>query len=119
MTGPDSDVLYFDDDDVLSFRPEHRIDYEQQASYSITVVARSGEGPRRLSAALDVTVEVVDGEDEGEVLLSQREPQVGREVQAWVSDPDGGVRIKSWEWEQVRPVEQVSRTYAEESWDPV
>ena len=100
VSGPDRDVLYFDDADVLSFRPEHRIDYEQQASYSITVVAHSGEGSRRLSAALDVTIEVVDGEDPGEVLLSQREPQVGREVQAWVSDPDGGVRITRWEWER-------------------
>ena len=110
MSGPDRDVLYFDDADVLSFRPEHRIDYEQQASYSITVVAHSGEGPRKLTTTLDVTIEVVDGEDDGEVLLSQREPQVGREVHARVSDPDGGVRITRWGWQQVRPVDRVRRT---------
>ena len=103
VSGSDRDVLYFDDDDALKFRPEHKIDYEEQASYSITVVASSGAGARRLSVALDVTIEVVDGEDPGEVLLSQREPQVGREVQAWVSDPDGGVRVSRWEWHRSAP----------------
>ena len=100
VSGPDSDFLAFDGDGVLSFRPEHKIDYEKQASYSITVVARSGEGLRRLSATLDVTIEVLDREDPGEAVLSQREPQMGRVVHAWVSDPDGGVRIKRWVWEK-------------------
>ena len=100
VSGLDGDVLAFDSDGVLSFRPEHEIDYEEQASYSITVVARSGVGPRRLSATLDVTIEVVDEEDLGKAVLSRREPQVGREVHARVSDPDGGVRIKEWVWER-------------------
>ena len=100
VSGRDSDVLAFDSDRVLSFRPEHKIDYEQQASYSITIVARSGEGPRRLTVALDVTIEVVDVEDSGKVVLSQREPQVGSVVHATVDDPDGGVRIKGWVWER-------------------
>ncbi len=100
VTGPDSDVLAFDSAGVLSFREEHEIDYEEQASYSITVVAHSGTGPRRLPATLDVAIEVVDEEDPGEAVLSQREPQVGREVHARVSDPDGGVRIKEWVWER-------------------
>ncbi len=100
VSGPDNDVLAFDSDGVLSFRPEHKIDYEEQASYSITVVARSGVGLRRLTATLDVTIEVADGEDPGKVSLSLREPQVEREVQARVSDPDGGVRIKGWVWDR-------------------
>ena len=100
VSGPDSDVLAFDGDGVLSFRAEHKIDHEKQVSYSITVVARSGEGLRRLSAALDVTIEVVDREDPGEAVLSQREPQMGRMVHARVSDPDGGIQIKRWVWEK-------------------
>ena len=100
VSGPDSDVLAFDGDGVLSFRPEHEVDYERQASYSITVVGRSGEGLRRLSASLDLTIEVVDGEDPGQVFLSQREPQAGGLVYATVGDPDGGVRIKGWVWER-------------------
>ena len=100
VTGADSDVLAFDGAGVLGFRAGHEPDYEEQSSYSITVVASSGEGARRLTAKLDVTIEVVDGEDAGTVTLSQREPQVGREIYATVSDPDGGVRISRWTWEQ-------------------
>ena len=98
VTGADSDVLTFDGTGVLSFTEGHEPDYEEQSSYSITVVASSGEGTRRLSATLDVTIEVVNGEDAGAVTLSQREPQVGREVHATVSDPDGGVTVRSWMW---------------------
>ena len=48
-----------------------------------------------------MTIEVVDAEDPREgVSLPRGEPQVGREVQAWLSDPDGGVRISKWEWEK-------------------
>ncbi len=100
VSGPDGDVLAFASDGVLSFRADHEIDYEEQSSYSITIVARSGEGPRRLNVALDVTIEVVNGEDSGEVVLSQREPQVGTAVLAVANDPDGGVRTSRWIWEQ-------------------
>ncbi len=68
-------------------RLEHRPDYEEQSLYSITVVARSGVGPRRLTATLDVTIEVANAEDPGSVLLSQRQPQVGTGVHATISDP--------------------------------
>ncbi len=98
LSGADSNVLAIDAGGVLSFREGHRIDYEKQGSYSITIEAHSGDGPRRLAAALDVTIEVVDAEDPGEVSLSQREPQIGKEVHATVSDPDGGVRVTSWAW---------------------
>ena len=100
VTGDDRDFLTFDGVGVLSFTEGHEPDYEERSSYSITVVANSGEGPRRLSTALDVTIEVVNGEDAGEVVLSQREPQIGRAVHATVSDPDGGVRVSRWTWER-------------------
>ena len=100
VTGADSDVLTFNGGDTLGFRAGHEPDYEKQSSYSITITARSGEGARRLSTTLDVTIEVVDGEDAGEVALSQREPQIGRAVHATVSDPDGGVRVSRWTWER-------------------
>ena len=96
VTGDDREVLAFDSDDVLRFKPDHKPDYEEKNSYSITITARS----RGRSTTLDVTIEVVDTEDVGEVFLSQRQPQVGRMVHATVSDPDGGVSIKRWEWER-------------------
>ena len=93
VSGADRSVLAFAGNGILSFREGHEVDYEEQSSYWITIAASSGEGARRLTAKLDVTIEVVDEEDAGEVTLSKREPQVGREIYATVSDPDGGVRI--------------------------
>ncbi len=98
VLGADLDVLAFDSG-ILTFRTGHEPDFEDQSSYSITVVAHSGEGSRRLSAALDVTIEVVDGEDAGAVVLSQRQPEVGIAVHATASDDDGGVTIRRWMWE--------------------
>ncbi len=84
---------------VLSFKPGHEPDFEDRSSYSITFVAHSGEGSRSLSTTLDVIIEVVDGEDAGAVVLSQRQPEVGIAIQAMVSDDDGGVTIRRWTWE--------------------
>ena len=47
-----------------------------------------------------MTIEVVDTEDPGEVALSQRHPQVGIDINATVSDPDGGVSIRRWKWKR-------------------
>ena len=81
---------------VLTFKADHKPDFEEQSSYSITVKASSGG-----STTLDVTIEVVDTEDIGVVSLSQRHPQVGIDINATVSDPDGGVSIRRWVWEWV------------------
>ncbi len=100
VTGDDREVFTFINgvnsvNSVLAFKTDHAPNYEEQSSYSITVTARSGGR----SSSLDVTIEVVDTEDPGEVSLSQRQPQVGREVHAALSDPDGGVRTDGWVWE--------------------
>ena len=99
VSGPDGDDLVFNESGVLSFKPGHEPDFEDQSSYSITLEAQSGEGSRRLSATLDVIIEVVDGEDDGVVVLSQRQPEVGIAIQAVVSDDDGGVTVRKWVWE--------------------
>ena len=99
VSGPDGDDFAFDSNGKLTFKEGHEPDFEDQSSYSITLVAHSGDGPRRLSAALDVIVEVVDGEDAGAVVLSQRQPEVGIAVHAMVSDDDGGVTTRRWMWE--------------------
>ena len=44
-------------------------------------------------------IEVVDGEDAGAVVLSQRQPEVGIAIHATASDDDGGVTIRRWMWE--------------------
>ena len=118
VTGDDREVLAFDSDDVLRFKPDHKPDFEDQSTYSITVVAHSGEGFRRRSSTLDVTIEVVDTEDVGEVSLSQRQPQVGIDVHATASDPDGGVSINRWEWSSLTIVDDTGTPPAECRDDP-
>ena len=89
------------DDEGLSVvnLDDYKPNYEAKDSYSIVIAATSGDGSRRLTTRLAVTVNVSDGEDDGTVSVSQREPQVGRTVIATVSDPDGGVTITDWAWE--------------------
>ena len=99
VTGADGDDFDFDDSGMLIFKTGHEPDFEDQSSYSITIVAHSGEGSRRLAATLDVIIEVVDGEDAGAVVLSQRQPEVGIVILAMASDDDGGVIIRKWMWE--------------------
>ena len=98
VSGADGDDFSFDSG-TLAFIAGHEPDFEDQSSYSITVEAHSGKGARRLSATLDVIIDVVDGEDAGAVLLSQRQPEVGIAIQAMISDDDGGVTIRKWVWE--------------------
>ena len=99
VSGVDGDDFTFDNSGKLTFAAGHEPDFEDQSSYSITVEAHSGEGARRLSATLDVIIEVVDGEDDGAVVLSQRQPEVGIPIHAAASDDDGGVTIRKWVWE--------------------
>ena len=100
LEGADRDSFSISDAGALSVAAAHTPNFEEQSSYSITIIGRSGAGSRRLMAALDVTIDVVDAEDVGEVSLSQREPQVGRVIRAAISDPDGGVSVTGWEWER-------------------
>ena len=107
VSGADRSAFTFTDG-VLSFRTSRKPDFEKKSSYSITIVARSGEGSRRLTARLDVVIEVVNTHDVGEMLLSQRQPQVGIELVATVSDPDGGVTITRWVWERSAELDDLS-----------
>jgi len=100
LAGADKDSFSISNEGALSVAASHTPDFEKQDAYTITIVGRSGEDERSLSVTLDVTIEVADAEDEGEVFLSQREPQVDREVHVWVTDPDGGVSISRWTWQR-------------------
>ncbi len=75
--------------------------YEAKSSYSITITATSGADDNRRTTKVNVTVNVLDGEDRGKVTLSQREPQVGQTVIATLTDPDGGITVTKWEWARV------------------
>ena len=83
---------------VLTINATHTPNFEEQASYPITIVASSGTDDDSRTTRLSVTVKVTDAEDTGEVTLSQLEPQVGRTVVASLDDPDGGETVSAWQW---------------------
>ena len=99
VSGADRSTFTFNSDGVLTFRRGGKPDSEKKSAYSITILARSDEDARRLTARLDVVIEAVNTHDSGEVHLSQRQPQVGIEIEATLSDPDGVVEIIRWVWE--------------------
>ena len=102
LEGADKDKFGISDTAVLTVGgdDDHEPDYEKQTSYSITIVVNSGTGADLRRTRLDVTVNVVDAEDTGSVGLSQREPQIGRDVIATLTDDDGGVVVSDWMWER-------------------
>ena len=90
LTAADSGVqeLSFDD---------HTPNYEKQKEYSISIVVRDDSAPEGVGK-LDVTVKVTNAEDDGTVTPTQREPQIGKEVVASLSDEDGNIRGQLWQW---------------------
>ena len=84
---------------TLSFKTDHKVNYEKQKEYSISIVARDDSAPEGV-ATLDVTVTVTNEEDDGTVELSQLEPQIGTAVIARLTDEDGSVRNPSWQWQR-------------------
>ena len=85
-------------------------DFEDKSSYSIVIVASTtgandndatppaGGNRGTKHGSLDVTIKVVDREDNGVVMLSAREPQEDRAVLATLDDDDGGETAISWKW---------------------
>ena len=69
--------------------------FEEKRFYFLTVTATDDGGA---TAELRVIVQVLNGKDEGEVVLSQRAPQVGRPVSASLSDQDGSISGMKWKW---------------------
>ena len=84
---------------TLSFKSDHKVNYEKQKEYSISIVARDDDAPEGV-ATFAVTVTVTNEEDDGEVELSQLEPQIGTAVIARLTDEDGNVRNPKWQWQR-------------------
>ncbi len=71
-------------------------DFEQQATYTLTVGVSDGSR----SATLDVTVWVINVEEAGRVALTSTQPQVGTPLTATLSDPDGSITGAVWQWQR-------------------
>ena len=81
------------------------LDYETQATYSVTVEVRDsrdlvGHFDTSADAMLKVSIMLTNEEELGMLTLSPKQPQVGTQLTATLTDPDGGITGQSWSWER-------------------
>ena len=105
---PDDDGRMFaiTNSGALSFKDPHGADFEHSGAkddsnvYRVTIMATSGSGTReRMSLLQQFTVTITNAEEDGELLFSSEQPQVGTSLLATVDDPDGSVTVTTWTWE--------------------
>lgn len=72
------------------------LDYERKASYSFVVRASDGS----LHGDVNVTVNVINKDEAGAATLSSVQPQVGTPLTVTLTDPDGSISNRTWQWAQ-------------------
>ena len=75
------------------------LDYEVRSSYIVVVSAVDARGG---SAAITVTISVINVDEPGTLVLSTTTPSVGTEMTAVLSDPDGSVTNQVWKWQRAQ-----------------
>ena len=73
------------------------LDYETQATYTAKVIAADTSDAKDTIA---VTINVNNVDEPGKVSLTWTRLQVGAEVEASLTDPDGNVSGVTWHWEK-------------------
>ena len=71
------------------------LNFEETASYSVTVIATD---PSNKSDNITVTITVDNVDEDGAVTLSSLQPQVGTQLTATLTDPDGEPSNVTWQW---------------------
>ena len=79
------------------------LDYETRATYAVVVSVRDnknngGNYDTAVDDTITVTVNVTNVDEPGTVTLSWGQPQMGTELEASLTDPDGGITDLIWEW---------------------
>ena len=85
------------DSSTGQLRTGSSLDYEARDSYTVKVIATD---PSNGSDSVTVTITVNNVDEPGTVSLSWRQPQVGTELEAALTDPDGIVSGPTWQWSQ-------------------
>ena len=80
---------------------ENPTDANTDNVYEVTVQATDGDGNRGMKA---VKVTVVNEDEDGVVTLSKTQPRVGIAVTASLTDPDGSISGRTWQW-SINPAE--------------
>ncbi len=99
LSGDDKDLFDLSEGGVLTFKDdpdfENPKDDNKDNAYKVTVEATDKNG---LTGAKDVTIEVINVNEGGKVMLSTIQPGVDQEITATVTDPDDGVTGAKWQW---------------------
>ena len=80
------------------------LDFETRSSYLITVSINDGKdavgnADTTVDDTIAVTISVTNIEEPGTVSFGSTRPQVGTELTATLTDPDGSVTNETWVWE--------------------
>ena len=70
--------------------------FESQPTYNVTIVATDGPNTDTLAVAVSIN----NVEEPGKVTLSPANPTVGAQIEATLTDPDGGLDSIVWIWER-------------------
>ena len=96
-SGDDADDFSFNNG-VLAFLGtpdfESPADADTNNVYDVTIEAADASD----AATLEVTVTVMNEDEAGTLSLSSEQPQVGTELTATLTDPDGGLTARLWTW---------------------
>ena len=104
LTGTDADSFEI----VASsgqIRTKTELDYETKTRYRVTVSVSDGKNSRgeaneNVDDVIDVTIAVTNQGEQGSITFSEALPVVGTEIEAELTDPDGGLSRVSWAWER-------------------
>lgn len=95
--------------DTGQIRTKVALDYEMKSSYSVEVTATD---PGGLSTTTDVTINVRDVDDEGNVMLSPKQPRLEQPLNANLFDQDDEVSVRGWNWEK-------ATSPLDANWEPI
>ena len=114
LAGADGDSFEIGSDAILTFNsmPDFEApgDANRNNVYEVTVQSTDSGAN---TGSLDVTVTVTNEEEDGEITLSNRQPEAGVSITATLTDPDGSISGVTWQWQadNTNIEDATSRTY--------
>ena len=84
-------------------RTRDALDYETKHEYEVTILVRDGVDDENnlnntADDTIDITINVTNLNENGEVTLSAQQPQEDVEITASLTDGDGSVSSVTWQW---------------------
>ncbi len=99
----------------VSLAASASLDYETKSSYIVRVRVRDSKDPygtadTEWDASIPVTISVTDVDEPGVLGFTTENPQVGQEIGASLSDPDGSISNLTWQWQRADSAEATTWT---------